>query len=126
MNRIELEERTKRFALSVIRLVGSLPRTAPASVLGHQLLRSGTSIGANYREANRAESRADFVHKLSLVEKEVSETEYWLQLLKESGNGDPDVLETLLGEVDQLVRIFNRANRSSKASSTKNRAFEQS
>ena len=128
MDRIELEARTKRFAQETIRFVGMLPRNSDAAILGRQLLRSGTSIGANYREANRAESRADFIHKLGLVEKEAAETEYWLQLLKEAGLGDGSKLNELLLEANQLVRIFNRANRSSKVpkiEQSSNRATEQ-
>ena len=128
MNKIELEGRTKKFALEVIRFVGSLPRNSDASILGRQLLRSGTSIGANYREANRAESRADFIHKLGLVEKEAAETEYWLELLREAGLAKGEAVSTLLSEVNQLVRLFNRANRSAKVpkiEQSSNRAFEQ-
>lgn len=128
MNKIELERRTKAFALEIIRFVGMLPRNSDATILGRQLLRSGTSIGANYREANRAESRADFIHKLGLVEKEAAETEYWLELLNEAGLGHADAARLLLSEANQLVRIFNRANRSSKVpkiEQSSNRATEQ-
>jgi four helix bundle protein len=128
MNKIELERRTKRFALDIIRFVGTLPRNSDASILGRQLLRSGTSIGANYREANRAESRADFIHKLGLVEKEAAETEYWLELLKEAVLADGEAASSLLSEANQLVRLFNRANRSAKISKVEqlsNRAIEQ-
>src|SRR6266478_4133702 len=82
----DLEKRTKQFALSVIRFVSSLARTREADVLGRQLLRSATSIGANYREANRAVSRADFANKIGTVQKEAAETQYWLELLIESGS----------------------------------------
>jgi four helix bundle protein len=75
----DLERRTKRFALSVIQIVGKMPRTKVSDVIGYQLLKSGTSIGANYREAARAQSRDDFIHKIGICEKETSETEYWLR-----------------------------------------------
>src|SRR4051795_3123438 len=81
----DLEKRTKQFALAVINFTASLPRTREADILGRQLLRSGTSIGANYREANRSVSRPDFVNKLGVVQKEASETQYWLELFIESG-----------------------------------------
>jgi len=81
----DLEQRTKRFALAAIKLVGSLPRSAASDVLGRQLLRSATSIGANYREANRAVSRPDFTNKIGTIQKEAAETQYWLELLIESG-----------------------------------------
>lgn len=81
----DLERRTKRFALGVIKFVAGLPRTRDADILGRQLLRSATSIGANYREAGRAVSRPDFAHKIGTVEKETAETQYWIELLIESG-----------------------------------------
>jgi four helix bundle protein len=70
----ELEARTKRFALSIIHVMEKLPRSKTADVIGYQLLKSGTSIGANYREANRAQSRDDFIHKVGICEREASET----------------------------------------------------
>ena len=76
MDKHELEQRTKGFALRIIRFVAALPKSKVSSVLGYQLLKSGTSIGANYREANRAESRNDFIHKIAIVEKEAAETVY--------------------------------------------------
>ena len=76
----DLEQRTKKFSLAVIKFTTSLPRTREADVLSRQLLRSATSIGANYREANRGVSRADFVNKIGTVQKEASETQYWIEL----------------------------------------------
>ena len=87
MNKIELERRTKEFSLQLIRFLESLPKNYLGETQGRQLLKSGTSIGANYREANRAESKADFIHKLAIVEKEASETLYWLELMLEGGIG---------------------------------------
>ena len=78
MDSQELEKRTKEFALRVMRFVGSLPKNKVTDVLGYQLLKSATSIGANYREANRAESHNDFIHKVGIVEKEAVESQYWL------------------------------------------------
>ena len=83
MDKSELEQRTKLFALRIVQFVGTLPENKVTNVLGSRLLKSGTSIGANYREANRAESRNDFVHKIGIVEKEASETRYWLELIHE-------------------------------------------
>src|SRR5436853_2950351 len=80
----DLEQRTKRFGLAVIKFCSSLPRTREADVLGRQLLRSSTSIGANYREANRSVSRADFANKIGTVQKVASETQYWLELFSEA------------------------------------------
>jgi four helix bundle protein len=78
MDKKELEKRTKKFALEVIKFVADLPKNKITNVLGYQLLKCGTSIGANYREANRAQSHQDFIHKIAIVEKEASETQYWL------------------------------------------------
>src|SRR5436190_19984273 len=102
----DLEMRTKRFALDVIRLVSSLPRTKEADVLGKQLLRSATSIGANYREANRGVSRADFANKIGTVQKEASETQYWIELLIKAGIGARDSAQDLHKEPSELLAIF--------------------
>ena len=77
----DLKDRTKRFALEVIRLSGSLPKTTEAQVIGKQVLRSGTSVGAHYREAQRAKSDADFISKIEGGLQELDETAYWLELL---------------------------------------------
>lgn len=101
----DLEARTKRFALGVIKLASSLPRERTADVLARQLLRSGTSIGANYREANRGVSRADFTNKIGTVQKESSETQYWLELLLESGIAKQKAI-VLHKEASELLAIF--------------------
>ena len=101
----DLEQRTKQFSLAVIRFTSRLPRTRAADVLARQLLRSATSIGANYREANRAVSRADFANKLGTVQKEASETQYWLELLIESGIAK-DAAVPLHKEASELLAIF--------------------
>lgn len=115
MDRNELEGRTREFALCIVRFVGGLPKNRVADVLGHQLLRSGTSIGANYREANRAESRSDFIHKIAVVEKEASETQYWLELLQEADLGDAEERRWLLSESAELLAIFTAAGKTAKA-----------
>src|SRR4029453_12395376 len=84
MTKKELEQRTKKFALRVIAFVSALPNERICDVLGYQLLKAGTSVGGNYREANRAQSRNDFIHKIAIVEKESAESEYWLELFNES------------------------------------------
>ena len=114
MNKSELEQRTKAFALRVIRFVSDFPRSKAADVIGYQLLKSATSIGANYREANRAESRADFIHKIAIVEKEAAETEYWLELCHEARLGDADECRALLQEADEFVAIFTAIGRTTK------------
>ena len=102
----DLEQRTKRFALAVLKFTTALPRTREADVLARQLLRSGTSIGANYREANRAVSRADFANKIGTVQKEAAETQYWLELLIDSGLIKGDVGRSLHKESSELLAIF--------------------
>ena len=101
----ETKRRTKEFALRVIRLVQSLPRGQMADVLGKQLLRSGTSVGANYRAACRAKSRADFISKMGIVEEEADESMYWMELLIESGLVQHDHVADLLNEADQLIAM---------------------
>jgi four helix bundle protein len=81
----DLKERTKAFAILVIRMFSSLPKTTEAQVLGKQVLRSGTSVGANYREACRARSKAEFIAKLGDCLKELDESSYWFELLEETG-----------------------------------------
>ena len=109
----ELEGRTKRFSLNLISLLKSLPKGYLGEVIGRQLLKSGTSIGANYREANRAESKADFIHKLAIVEKEASETLYWLELMLEAGIGANQEAIRLMQVAKELLAIFTAAGRTS-------------
>ncbi|MDD3179143.1 MAG: four helix bundle protein [Opitutaceae bacterium] len=108
---IDLEERTLEFAVRIIALAGRLPRTAAAVVVGRQLLRAGTSIGANYREANRAESKNDFVHKITVALKEAAETEYWLLLCSRTGLGDSAEVAALSREIDELIAILTTIRR---------------
>jgi four helix bundle protein len=105
MNAKELKQRTKAFAVRIVKLVDSLPRTPAGNVLGRQLLRSGTSVGANYRAACRAKSSADFISKMGTVEEEADETGYWMELLVEAGVVKPAKLELLLREANELVAI---------------------
>jgi four helix bundle protein len=111
----DLEKRTKDFALRVVRFVGSLPKSKVTDVLGYQFLKSGTSIGANYREANRAESHDDFIHKISIVEKEASESQYWLELFEEADIGDKDERGWLVRECGELLAIFTAMGRTAKS-----------
>ena len=101
----DLKKRTKQFALRVIRLVNSLPRGQVSDVIGRQLLRAGTSVGANYRSANRAKSPADFIAKMSLVEEEADESVYWMELLTEAGLVKAGKLKALVQEAGELVAI---------------------
>ena len=101
-----LKVRTKGFALRVLRLYRSLPRTEEARILGSQLLRSSTSIGANYRAACRGRSSAEFVAKLGVVLEEADETVFWLELLQEGTIFPAGKLRDLLQEANELVSIF--------------------
>lgn len=98
--------RTKQFALRVMRLVRSLPNTPEGRVIGSQVLRSGTAIGANYRAAGRGRSRAEFAAKIGIVLEEADETVYWLELLVEGGVVPQKRMEALLCEAEELVKIF--------------------
>ena len=104
--RKDLQDRTKRFALSIIRTFSIIPKTTEAQVLGKQLLRSGTSVGANYREAYRGRSKAEFIAKCGDSLRELEETAYWLELLHEAGIVLSEKLEELRKECDELIAIF--------------------
>ena len=103
---VELRARTKTFALRIIRLYVSLPKTTEAQVLGKQVLRSGTLVGAHYREAQRAKSNADFISKIEGALQELDETAYWLELLVEAKIVPEDKLTPLRKETDELIAIF--------------------
>ena len=105
MNPENFKKRTKTFALKIIELVENLPRTRNANVLAQQLLRCGTSIGANYRAACRAKSLADFIAKMKIVEEEADETIYWLELLVESKFITQKAVEFLEIEADEIIAI---------------------
>ena len=111
----DLHIRTKEFALRVIRMFVALPKTTVAQVLGKQVLRSGTAIGANYREASRARSTAEFIAKIGDCLKELDETAYWFELLVESEIVPAVKLATLRDEGDQLLAIFTTISKKTKA-----------
>ena len=102
----DLEQRTKCFSLVAIKFADVLPWNRASDVLARQFLRSATSIGANYREANRGVSRADFANKIGTVQKEASETQYWIELLMEAGIGARDSAQDLHKEASELLAIF--------------------
>ena len=105
MSNIDLKERTRSFALKVIKVVEMLPKGRTADILGRQLLGAGTSVGANYRAACRARSTADFISKMGIVEEEADESIYWMELLIEAGLVRKDDLIPLLDEADQILAI---------------------
>ena len=102
----DLRDRTKRFALQVIRLFGALPKSTEAQVIGKQVLRSGTSVGANYREAYRSRSKAEFTAKMGDCLKELEETAYWFELLIEGKIMDVSKITEQRKECDELIAIF--------------------
>jgi four helix bundle protein len=114
MTETEMVKRTKAFALRIVRLVESLPAGRSADVIGKQLLRSGTSVGANYRAARRGRSRAEFLSKLGIVEEEADECAYWLELLIESDLVKPKRLDPLVKECGEITAIVVATIRSTR------------
>jgi four helix bundle protein len=110
----EMKQRTKRFALRVIKMVDALPRRRSADVLGKQVLRSGTSVGANYRAACRARSNDEFRAKLGIVEEEADESLFWMELLVESGLVKQSRLQALMTECDEILSIVVSAIKTSR------------
>jgi four helix bundle protein len=102
----DLKVRTKEFALRIIKLYAALPKSTEAQVIGKQILRSGTSVGAQYHEGHRAKSDADFINKLEGALQELDETGYWLELLAEANILPIDRLKPLSQETDELTAIF--------------------
>ena len=123
MTQQEMKERTKRFALRIIRLVDRLPSTTSSHILGKQLLRSGTSVGANYRSACRAKSTADFIFKLGIVEEEADESIYWMELLVESNLVKVSLLANLMSEANEIVAIVVSSIKTSKRKRSPKSAF---
>ena len=109
-----LRDRTKEFALRVVRLFVALPKSSESQVLGKQLLRSGTSVAANFREASRARSEAEFVAKLGIVEQEIDESMLWLELLAEAGILKQELLTPLHDEAEELLKIIVTSVRRTK------------
>ena len=112
----DLKLRTKDFALRIIHLYAKISGSnTVAQVLGKQVLRSGTSVGANYREATRSRSKAEFNAKIGECLKEIEETEYWLELIAESKTVPTEKMSSLLDETRQLIAIFTTINKKAKA-----------
>jgi len=114
MNKTDLEKRTKQFALRIIAFAATLPPNKVGDIITFQLVKAGTSGGANYREVNRAESRKDFIHKLAIVQKELSESQYWLELCEGAKLGDEGQRRWLLQEAGELLAIFTSSARTAK------------
>lgn len=111
----DLAARTKLFARAIIRMSAQLSRDAAAQILGRQVLRSGTSIGANYREASRSRSKAEFIAKVGDCLKEADETAYWLELLAEENSLPSSILAPLQQEADELIAILVTISKRARA-----------
>jgi four helix bundle protein len=110
----EMQARTKAFAVRAIKLVDAVPRGLAPQVIGRQLIRSATSVGANYRAARRAQSRAEFAAKLSIVAEESDESLYWLELVRETELIKPELLSAILKEANELVAIVLASRKTAK------------
>ncbi|MCK4699517.1 MAG: four helix bundle protein [Bacteroidales bacterium] len=110
----KLEIRTKKFAVSIIKLSVSLPDTPESKVIRYQVTKSGTSIGANYREANRSRSKADFSNRIKICESEASETVYWLEIIIDLSWGDSENTQLILIEANELLAIFTSIGKNLK------------
>jgi four helix bundle protein len=115
MDKIELKRRTQRFAIDIIKFVEDLPSTRSLNVLSNQLLRSSSSVGANYRSACKGKSTADFINKIVIVEEEADESIYWLELMEESGLVNSKDTGALKKEANELTAIFTAIGKTAKA-----------
>ncbi|GAB2691141.1 four helix bundle protein [Mucilaginibacter koreensis] len=119
MDKIELQNRTKKIAVDILNFVKSLPSDRSTSVLINQLVRSSTSIGANYRSACKGKSTADFNNKIIIVEEEADETIYWLELIEESASVIFPQIKSLRQEANELTAIFTEIGKTAKANANK-------
>ena len=129
MDEKELKDRTKRFALEIIKLVEKLPTRIVAQTVGRQLVKAGTSVGANYRSACRGRSRAEFAAKLGIVEEEADESAFWMEIIIEASLMETPLVQPLLDEAEELVAIMvasrKSLNRKSKIENTLCAAFAE-
>lgn len=107
----KLEERTRKLAISIIKLSGSLPNSPEGKVIRNQLTKAGSSIGANYREANRSRSRPDFVNRMKICESETSEAIYWMMILGELEWVSSEISQQVIDELNELIAIFAQAGK---------------
>jgi four helix bundle protein len=119
MTKEELKIRTRKFAIRIIELVDNLPNTKAGHTIGNQIIRSGTSVAANYRAACRARSTADFISKITFVEEESDETFFWLELIIEANILKVEKIKDLLKEADELTAIFTATGKSAKQNRSK-------
>jgi four helix bundle protein len=119
MTKEELKYRTKQFALKIIKLVEDLPNSKAGNTIGYQLIRSGTSVAANYRAACRARSSADFISKVAVVEEECDESLFWLEMIRDANLIDKNKLEPVIKEADELTAIFTASGKTAKQNNPK-------
>ena len=110
----QLENRTKKFAISIIKLSTSLPNTHEGRVIRNQITKSGTSIGANYRESNRSRSKADFANKIKICESEASETVYWIEIITELDWVESTKIQSIHAEANEILAIFTSIGKNLK------------
>ena len=120
MDEAELKRRTKLFGLRVFKLVAALPKNVQGRAIGNQLVRSGSSVGANYRAACRARSKAEFISRLGVVEEEADESAYWMEMIIEADLIKPTLVKPLLGEANELVAIMTSSRISAAKKLIKN------
>ncbi|MGD0710174.1 MAG: four helix bundle protein [Bacteroidales bacterium] len=111
----QLEARTKAFAINIIKLSSSLPEIPEGKVIRNQITKSGTSIGANYREANRARSKADFINKIKICESEASETKYWIEIIADLNWVDTKRIKLITTEANEILAIFTSVGKGLKS-----------
>jgi four helix bundle protein len=111
----QLEIRTKKFAINIIKLSGKLPISIEGKVIRNQITKSGTSIGANYREANRSRSKPDFINKIMICESEASETLYWVEIIDDLGWIASEKLQSIAAESVEILAIFTSIDKNSKS-----------
>ena len=114
MNENDLKKRTKQFGLRIIKLVEALPKTQSARMIGNQLLRSGTSVGANYRAACRGRSKAEFIAKVGISIEESDESMYWIEMLTEAGIIPDEKVSALYKEADEIVAILTASAKTAR------------
>lgn len=116
----DLKDRTKKFAVATMKFIRNLPKTDEGLILGKQLLRSATSVGANYRSACKGKSTADFINKITIVEEEADECCYWLELIIDAEIMDKNIVDPILKEANELTAIFTSAGKTAKENNNRN------
>lgn len=119
MDEQKLKDRTKQFGLRILNLVDALPKTTAGRAIGNQLVRSGTSVGANYRAACRSRSKAEFIAKIGTVAEEADESAFWMELIMEGGLLKHELVSLLHQEAEELTAIFTASGRTAKLNNQK-------